>query len=75
MTKKKISKHLSTTIVDLRERKGLSREALAKAAKTTRQNIEYIERDGALPRLDLLLRLGKALGVDPRDLLPNKGRL
>jgi len=47
---------------DRRERQGVSRKDLARVVGTTVPYLERFERGEVNPRLDLVLRLGSALG-------------
>lgn len=53
----------------LREQAGLSQEALAHAARLHTTYLSGIENGRRNPTLDVLERLGSALGVEPTDLL------
>lgn len=53
----------------LRERAGLSQEGAAERAGLHRTHVAMIEEGRRLPRLDTIVKLGGALGVEPCDLL------
>ena len=52
-----------------RQRTGLSQERLAFACKLHRTEISLLERGAREPRLTTILRLARALGVAPAELL------
>ena len=54
----------------LRQRQGLSQEALADAANLHRTHISLIERGQRSVRLETIERLARALGVQPARLMP-----
>lgn len=53
----------------LRERAGLSQEGAADRAGLHRTHIALIESSKRLPRLDTIVKLGGAVGVEPCELL------
>lgn len=57
------------TLKRLRARRGLTQEALAQRAGTTRVTIARLETGTRRPSVDLLLRLAKALKTPVADLL------
>jgi transcriptional regulator with XRE-family HTH domain len=56
-------------LVRLRERAGLSQEGAADRAGLHRTHVAMIEAGKRLPRLDTIVKLGGAVGVEPCDLL------
>lgn len=52
-----------------RLRAGLSQEALADACDLHRTEVSLLERAGREPRLGTIVRLARALGVAPGELL------
>lgn len=52
-----------------RHRSGLSQEALAEACDLHRTEISLLERAGREPRLSTIVRLARALELQPADLL------
>jgi len=52
-----------------RRRVGLSQEALGDACDLHRTEISLLERAGREPRLSTIVRLARALGVAPGELL------
>ena len=52
-----------------RIRQNLSMNAVAIRAGLAYQMISYVEREARIPRLDTLLRIGSALGVDTGELI------
>lgn len=52
-----------------RERSGVTQEELAFRASLHRTEIGLLERGGRVPRIDTLLKLAGALGVQPAALL------
>jgi transcriptional regulator with XRE-family HTH domain len=59
---------LGRVIASLRERRGLSQEALAEAAGITQSTLSRMERGQAQPDAYTLRRLAEALGVSVADL-------
>jgi transcriptional regulator with XRE-family HTH domain len=53
-----------------RERRGLSQEALAEKAGVDRKLIYRTELGQTSPRLDAVMQIAEALGVQPSTLLP-----
>jgi len=53
----------------LREKAGMSQETLADRAGLHRTEVSLLERSGREPRLWTILRLSRALGVTPAQLL------
>lgn len=58
------------TVKAVRERRKLSQEALADAARLHRTHISLIERGARSVRLDTVERLARALRVQPAELMP-----
>lgn len=56
-----------------RARRGLSQEALGVAAGIHRTEVSLLERAAREPRLSTIVRLSRALGVTPADLLNGIG--
>lgn len=56
----------------LREAQGLTQAALARRAGLSRMHVIRIERDDISPSLDTLEKVGRALGVTVRNLLPKE---
>jgi transcriptional regulator with XRE-family HTH domain len=54
----------------LREQKELTRYRLAQLSGVSKEGVNKLERGDADPRLSTLVKLAAALGVSPRDLLP-----
>ena len=65
-------KRLGTRIRRLRERKGLSQEALADLARLDRSYMSGIERGVRNVTLLKLFAVARALKVSPRELLPDE---
>jgi phage repressor protein C with HTH and peptisase S24 domain len=61
---------MQNRIRELRHRAGLSMQALADRAGTSAPQINKLEKGERRLTVDWMVRLGKALGVDPTDLLP-----
>jgi transcriptional regulator with XRE-family HTH domain len=63
-------RRLATVIRELRERKNLTQEELAKRAKVTRSHLSLLEGGHRRnPSIDVLKRLARALGVPVGELL------
>lgn len=58
---------------DLRGEAGLSQESLAHEIDMSRRYLSGIERGAANPTLDQIVRLADGLGLQPADLLPDRG--
>ena len=63
-------KQFGEVIRELRDERGLSQEALAGAAGLHRTQISLIERGQRSVRLDTIVRLAKALKVQPSEMMP-----
>jgi transcriptional regulator with XRE-family HTH domain len=59
-------------IRDVRIRGNRTQERLGEAAGIDRQTINRIENGHSTPTVDQLLDIAEALGVSPRDLLPEQ---
>ena len=57
-----------------RNRRGLTQWGLADKSGVGWASIARIETGRANPRLSTINRLAEALGLDPRDLLPDSGK-
>ncbi len=53
-------------LVELRHRAGVSQQTLADAAGVDRSMVSYIESGRRNPTYPIVLRIAKALGVDPQ---------
>lgn len=58
---------LGKRIKDLRNRAGLTQDALAERVQINSKYLSAIERGQENPTLDVVLRLAEALNVEPRD--------
>ena len=63
------TERVAAKIIALRERRGLSQEALAARASVHRMTIQRLERAAHPPTLDTLERIARALGVTLADLV------
>jgi transcriptional regulator with XRE-family HTH domain len=63
------SRAFGQNLVRLRERAGLSQEGAADRAGLHRTHVAMIEAGQRLPRLDTIVKLGGAVGVEPCELL------
>jgi transcriptional regulator with XRE-family HTH domain len=57
------------SVAERRRHIGLTQEGTAERAGLHRTEVALIEQGGRLPRLDTIVKLGGALGVEPCDLL------
>jgi transcriptional regulator with XRE-family HTH domain len=57
------TKRVAERVVELRQRRGLSQEALAERARVHRMTIQRLEQAAHPPGLDTLERIARALGV------------
>jgi transcriptional regulator with XRE-family HTH domain len=64
-----VREQLGVNLRRYRERVGLSQEGLADLCDLDRTEISLLERGKRFPRLDTIVRLSRALGVLPADLL------
>jgi transcriptional regulator with XRE-family HTH domain len=64
-----VREQLGVNLRRYRERVGLSQEGLADLCDLDRTEISLLERGKRFPRLDTIVRLSRALGVLPGDLL------
>src|SRR5207245_7720594 len=65
-----LKKYFAGRLRASRKARGLSQEELAHAAGLHRTHVSLIERSRRAIRLETLMRLAKALNVEPADLLP-----
>ncbi|RFA11044.1 hypothetical protein B7R54_01750 [Subtercola boreus] len=65
-----IRKAIGTQIVRLRQREGLTQEALALAAGWSRNQLIFVEHGERGIQIERLYELAEALGVTVHDLLP-----
>jgi transcriptional regulator with XRE-family HTH domain len=68
-----IADHFGQNLVRLREAAGLSQEELGFRASLHRTEIGMLERGVRLARIDTLIKLAGALGVEPGALLEGLG--
>lgn len=64
-----VAERFSENLIRHRKQAGLSQEGLGFAAGLHRTEIGELERGYRLPRIDTLLKLSGALGVEPGELL------
>lgn len=64
-----VRERLAGNLVAERTRAGLSQEALAEVCDLDRTEISLLERGKRLPRLDTIVRLSRALEIEPSKLL------
>jgi transcriptional regulator with XRE-family HTH domain len=57
------------SVAERRRQIGLTQEGTAERAGLHRTEVALIEQGGRLPRLDTIVKLGGALGVEPCELL------
>ena len=60
---------VAQNVREQRHRRGMSQEALAYASGIHSSEVSRIERGAREPRLSTLVRLARALGVSPSELL------
>jgi transcriptional regulator with XRE-family HTH domain len=63
------AERLGRSVLKARRRAGLSQEELGAMASLHRTEIGFVESGQRLPRVDTLIKLASALGVDTADLL------
>jgi transcriptional regulator with XRE-family HTH domain len=66
---KEASRFFGRNLVQFRQRAGLSQEGIADRAGLHRTHVAMIEEGRRLPRLDTIVKLGGAVGVEPCELL------
>jgi Predicted transcriptional regulators len=64
----RIGKALAAVLKELREKQGLSKNALAQKAGISVQSVSFIEEGVNSPSVSTLLRLCDALGTSPEKL-------
>jgi transcriptional regulator with XRE-family HTH domain len=65
-----VLKEFGSRVTKLRLKRGLSQEQLADITGLHRTQISLIERGRRSPRLDTIIRLAKALNINPAKLIP-----
>lgn len=65
----KAGKNIAKNLASLRERKGLSQAALAKASGTTRASIALLESGSGNPTLEVLLKISQGLMISIDELI------
>lgn len=68
MSDKNNDKKLKNSLQEIRKKKGITQEDLAKKVGVTRQTIICIEHGNCSPSISLALKLGKTLGVCVDDI-------
>jgi transcriptional regulator with XRE-family HTH domain len=63
------TERVAARIAEIREKRGLTQEALAARARLNRVTLARLERAMHPPNLDTLERIARALGVDLVDLV------
>ena len=63
------ARQFSRSVAERRRQVGLTQEGTAERAGLHRTEIALIEKGERLPRLDTIVKLGGALGVEPCELL------
>ena len=64
---------IGTQVKKARERALLTQEELAERAGIGAATLNRIERDRVEPHFRTIRKIAKALGVDPKDLIPGDG--
>lgn len=64
-----VGERFAANLVRCRKRAGLSQEALGARADLHRTAIGLLEKGARVPRIDTLVKLAAALGVEPTKLL------
>jgi transcriptional regulator with XRE-family HTH domain len=70
MSDREYMKRFAGRLRELRSNAGMSQEQLAHAAGLHRTHISLIERNRRLVRLETVIRLARALELQPADLMP-----
>jgi DNA-binding XRE family transcriptional regulator len=63
---------IGQSVKQKRVRKFMTQEQLAKAAGISTRQLVRIEKNDVEPRFSTILKLGKALGVNPSELVDEK---
>lgn len=66
---REVAQRFDANLVAQRERVGFSQEELSFRAALHRTEIGLLERGARMPRIDTLVKLAGALGIEPGDLL------
>ena len=69
-----LRKRLATNVIRLRQRAGLSQQALADLADTHWRHVQKVEHAETNATLETIARLARALKVHPSQLLRRQGR-
>lgn len=64
-----VAQRFGANLVHCREQAGLSQEALGERASLHRTAIGLLEKGARIPRIDTVIKLSVALGVEPDQLL------
>jgi transcriptional regulator with XRE-family HTH domain len=64
-----VARQFGANLVRLRKRAGISQEELGFRSDLHRTEVGMLERGIRLPRIDTLLKVAGALGLEPGDLL------
>jgi transcriptional regulator with XRE-family HTH domain len=67
----RLTSHLSSKLKQVRAKRGLTQAEVAKLAGTNTNYYAKVERAEATPSIKMLLKIVKALGVTPNDVLPS----
>jgi transcriptional regulator with XRE-family HTH domain len=64
-----VARRFGENLTSAREEAGITQEELAYRASIHRTEVGLLERGGRVPRIDTLVKLAGALGVEAKDLL------
>lgn len=64
---------LNNRLEEIRKHRGMSVAELARRAKTSRQTIYNIERNGSVPNGLLMISISEALEKEPKEIFFNHG--
>jgi transcriptional regulator with XRE-family HTH domain len=64
-----VARRFGENLTGARENAGITQEELAYRASIHRAEVGLLERGGRVPRIDTLVKLAGALGVEVQDLL------
>ena len=71
----KIGEYFGKALVRVRTRLGISQYQLAKISGISEEYLNKLENGKREPRAEMIIRLGRALGIAPGDLINETDRL
>lgn len=71
----KVGEHFGRALVQIRNNLGISQYRLAKLSGISEGYLNKLENGKREPRAEMIIRLGRALGIAPGDLINETDRL